>query len=99
MRPVKLSQIRLVFDSDLNDNKRMPHIWPVDAPRRLPGCLVKSYTLSGRNNGAWVELAHVEDNHRRLSVHPVDCEADAVRLTVHASHGAEMFRVFSLYAE
>ena len=97
-RPVHLSQIRLVFDSDLDDPKRMPHIWPLGGHRRgLPACLAKSYTLSGRTGGAWVELAHARDNHRRLAVHSVDCVADAVRLTMHASHGAEEFRVFSIY--
>ena len=99
-RPVQLSQIRIVFDSDLDDPKRMPHIWPLGEHRRgLPGCLVKSYTLSALTGGAWVELASVGDNHRRLAVHPVDCAAEALRLTVHASHGAEEFRVFSVYAE
>ena len=98
-RPVRLSQLRVVFDSDLNDNKRMPHIWPLGEHRRgLPDCLVKSYTLSARVNGDWAALAHVAHNCRRLAVHPADCTADAIRLSVHASYGARAFRVFSLYA-
>jgi len=99
-RAVCLSEIRLVFDSDLNDNKRMPHIWPLgEHQRHLPECLVKSYTLSGLVNGVWVELVRAEENHQRLTVHAVNCEARAIRLTVHASHGADEFRVFSMYAK
>ena len=99
-RPVQMAEICIVFDSDLNDNKRMPHIWPLGEHRRgLPECLVKSYTLAARIDGEWTDLVEVKDNHRRLAIHPVECLADAIRLTVHASHGTEAFRVFSLYAE
>lgn len=96
----ELSKVRVVFDSDLCDPKRMPHIYPLgDNIRALPECLVKSYTLSYRQGGKWFCIANVEDNFVRNAVHDVNITADAIKLTVNESYGAKQFRVFSLYAE
>lgn len=99
-REVELSKIRIVFDSDLNDPKWMPHIYPLgENLRALPACLVKGYTLSYRQNGKWYDIINETDNYQRNAVHNVGIAADAIRLTVNESHGAEEFRVFSIYTE
>lgn len=97
---VHLSKIRIVFDSDLKDPKWMSHIYPLgENLRTLPKCLVKGYTLSYRQGGQWYDIVNEEENYQRNAVHKTDITADAIRLKVNASHGAEEFRVFSLYAE
>ena len=95
-----ISKIRLVFDSDLNDPKRMPHIWPLGENfAKLPACLVKGYTLSCRQNGKWTDFVNETDNYQRNVTHNVGITADAIRLTVNKSHGDEEFRVFSIYVK
>ena len=99
-KEVKISKLRIVFDSDLCDSKRMPHIWPLgEHLQGLPKCMVKSYTVDIRQNGVWKSLIYETDNYQRNVVHLVNDTVDAVRLTVHESYGAEEFRVFSLYIE
>ncbi|MBQ6874784.1 MAG: FAD-dependent oxidoreductase [Lachnospiraceae bacterium] len=97
-RKIGISRLRLVFDSDLNDPKRMPHIWPLgEHMQALPERLVKGYTLSVRCNGVWTDVISETENYQRNVVHQMNLTADAVRLTVNESYGADEFRVFSLY--
>lgn len=95
-----LRQVRLVFDSDLNDHKRMPACYPLGEYHAvLPAGLVNEYVLEARVRGQWQTLAEETDNAMRLRKHDADVFADALRLRVLTSHGAEEFRVFSVYAE
>lgn len=95
-----ISRIRIVFDSDLNDPKRMPHILPLGENLcALPKGLVKGYTLSYRKNGVWHEAINEKENYRRNAVHNVNFTADAIRLTVNEAYGADELRVFSLYVD
>ena len=74
------------------------HIWPLgEHMQALPECLVKGYTLSFRRNGTWSDVISETDNYQRNVTHQVGLTADAVRLTVNESYGADEFRVFSLY--
>jgi hypothetical protein len=96
----QIRRVRLVFDSDLNDRKKMPARYPLgEYHAALPPCLVKEYVLEARTGSAWQILAHETNNCRRLQKYAVDVCADALRLRVIASHGAQEFRVFSVYAE
>ncbi len=99
-KEVDISRIRIVFDSDLNDPKRMPHIYPLgENLSALPACLVKGYTLSYRQNGKWYDIVNETDNYQRNAVHNIKLRTDAIRLTVNESHGEEEFKVFSLYVK
>lgn len=99
-KDVDVSRVRIVFDSDLNNPKRMPHILPLgENVGTLPECLVKGYTLSYRQNGQWYDIVNEKENYLRNAVHNINLRTDSIRLTVNESYGAKEFRVFSLYVE
>lgn len=65
---VNVAALRLVFDSDLNAEKRMPCAYPVSSNRNaMPNMLAKAFTVETRDaSGQWQVAASVEDNARRL---------------------------------
>lgn len=98
---VQLSSARLVFDSDLQDNKRMPCWYPAQGnTRRMPAMLPRSFALEVRDaGGQWRRLHQVDDNHRRLVCLPLDCEARALRLVIHAAWGDSPAHVMAFDAQ
>lgn len=63
-----IEAVRLVFDSDLNNDKRMPCAYPVSSNRNaMPGLLAKAFTLETCDaQGNWQMAARVDDNVQRL---------------------------------
>ncbi len=58
---------------------------------------VKDYTLQVRENGRWATVAEVSGNYQRLCRHAFDpVLADAVRLHVKATNGADEARVYEI---
>jgi len=87
-KPVKLSSVRLTFDTELNVRFPAPPV-----PREC----VKDYKLSVLKDGKWVEVADVKDNFMRHCVHEFKTvAASKVRLTVEATHGDPSARVFEI---
>ncbi len=99
-RPVEVGGLRLVFDSDLNDPKRMPHAYPVEADRPgLPGRLLRAFRVEVEDEGgAWRTVHRERENRRRLVRLPVRARTAAVRFVPEATWGDEEARVFSLEA-
>jgi len=95
--PTQLDCLRLVFDSDLNDRKRMPVLYPHGRePFRIPKQLVKAYTVEAQTeSGAWETIVAEEDNCRRFAVLPVKRAVHALRFTGQAAWGDSPIRVFS----
>lgn len=89
--------VRLVFDSDLNDRKRMPVLYPHGRePFRMPKQLVKAYTVEAQiSEDKWETIKVEEDNCRRLVVLPVKREVRALRFTGQAAWGDSPIRVFA----
>jgi len=89
-KPVKLSSLRVTFDTELN--ARFP-------ASPIPKELVKDYRIAILKEGQWVEVAAVKDNIQRHCVHAFEAaETSQVRLTVEATHGATSARVFEIRA-
>ncbi|HVK07048.1 MAG TPA: FAD-dependent oxidoreductase [Armatimonadaceae bacterium] len=67
-RPVNVAGVRLVFDSDLNNDKRMAHVYPQNANRRaVPGSLVRRFRLEARGaGGSWETVYRAGGNRQRL---------------------------------
>ena len=85
--PKTISEVRITFDTDLS----------LPFAEFFPKTLVKDYELEVLADGAWWTVAEETGNARRLRVHrfsPV--KADAVRLTVKATHGLPEARVFEI---
>ena len=81
--PRTVGAVRLVFDSNLNDLKRMPCRYALgDAEEKMPKTLVRSLRVDVQTaDGAW-ETAHLEEeNARRLLTVNIGREVKAVRFT------------------
>ena len=92
----KISEIRLVFDSDLNRKyHNMPFNYPlVETKYKLPKTLIKSYVIECTTASGGVHSIRVEDNHQRFVRHTVDLEVKSVKFIPISTHGADSFRVF-----
>ena len=99
--PRRVTRLRLVFDSDLDDHKRMPASYPAEGNQLRPaGFLVRGFTVEirRRHTGPWETLHGAESNTRRLVVLPVDREVTAIRWRGDAAWRGRALRVFSMEA-
>ncbi len=80
----KVNCIRVVFDSDFADPKKMRNIEGIpedDALRHLPGTIAREFRIEVRNDGNWQCVADVKENRRRLCIVNFEaCDCDAIRL-------------------
>lgn len=98
--PQQVECLRLIFDSNLNDDKRMPCRYGLnDKAMQVPATMVRSFTVEIQSEqGDWVELTTVKDNRRRLYILPVEQSVTAIRWTGQSTWGASELRVYSLEA-
>ena len=83
----RIRQIRLTFDTDID---RLVDIGPV------PQC-VRTYSLSYRTGGEWLDLLRVDENHHRLVVHDLDpVSADSVRVNVLETWGSPRASIYEV---
>ncbi|GDY11867.1 hypothetical protein LBMAG53_07450 [Planctomycetota bacterium] len=81
-------RLRLIGDSDLHRDKRQPCSWPRDGhDEAMPARLPRNLRVVVERDGAWVEVARITDNPRRLLKIPVVGNTTAVRLIVEAAWG------------
>lgn len=94
--PVRLTQARFTFDSNLRDVKRMPCNYPrKDWHVAVPGMLPRDFRLEVPDGaGGWRALCEVRNNHARLVRLPVAVETCALRFVPLAGWGAERVHVF-----
>ncbi len=92
----KISEIRLVFDSNLNRKyQNMP--WRVlinETSFNLPETLIKEYKIEGTTSDGSVLTLHIDNNHQRFVKHSVDWEVTELRFVPISTHGAETFNLF-----
>ena len=98
--PQKVECLRMVFDSDLNDSKRMPVLYPHQERHcTMPKQLVRAYKIEAQSvSGQWESLYAEADNRRRLVVLPVGREVQALRFTGEAAWRESPIRLFSFEA-
>ncbi len=90
-RPVRLRQVQITFDTDMNRHTRLPLF-------RYPDC-VKRYEVQAEVNGQWQRLAGEDDNYMRRRVLEFPAvDATALRLLIHETNGATAARVYELRA-
>ena len=108
-KPEKISQARIVFDSELNrgitehlkhfhyDLLDMRCYYPlIQKQREVPKSLVKSFRIEAYgSDGSWRTVFSESNNYHRLVLVPLDIEATAVRLVPEETWGAETVHVFS----
>ena len=93
---VRIREIRIVFDSNLNRGHDFPWHYPLHDTRfRLPETLVTAYTIEAESESGEVTRIEVGENHRRLVRHAVDLRAKTVRLIPQKTAGSTDARLFS----
>lgn len=91
-----ISGCRIIFDSDFDDVKRMLCSYGLDKPRQMPQLMARDLTLEIYDNGAWVTILKISDNHHRyLELNWNSVRSSQVRLTVQKSWGNHEFRIYS----
>ncbi|AWI09394.1 FAD-dependent oxidoreductase [Ereboglobus luteus] len=98
-KPTKISQVRLVFDSDLNREHTGGNpdgvltSWVMFHPLShnktsfgFPGCMIKSYRIEARVGGEWKTVFETDENYHRFIRLDVNVTADAVRFIPFATH-------------
>nr|WP_309694683.1 FAD-dependent oxidoreductase [Armatimonas sp.] len=95
--PQELAGVRLVFDSDLSNTKRMAHVYPQSANRcAVPDSLVKAFRLEAEDeSGTWSTVYSEDNNYQRLVLIPLSIQATALRLTCTETWGDALARVFA----
>lgn len=98
---VKVQDVRLIFDSDLNRNiKNMPSYYRLEALKYgPPESLVKAFAVECRGtSGEWELVYETENNYQRRVCVKVGKDITALRLRIISSHGADRIRVFAMDA-
>ncbi len=81
--PTVIGGVRMIWDSNFKDDKRMRCDEGEDRLRELPSSLAKSYLVEAKNNGEWRPLATRHDNFRRLDLPSFPpLKVEALRLTL-----------------
>jgi hypothetical protein len=94
---VDVAGARLVFDSNLSNEKRMPSSYPQKGDRsRVPASLVKKFRLETQDaTGNWTVVYQELENYQRLVRVPVGVQTKALRLVMEETWGAKAARVFA----
>jgi hypothetical protein len=89
--------LRLVFDSDLNQTKRMPCSYPYRFPSPMPAPLVRSFRVELLDDaGQWVVAKRVGRNIHRLVKLPLEVTTRGLRVVVEEAWGGQEARVFAV---
>ncbi len=92
-----IAGVRIVFDSNLSVDKRMPCSYPQKAARTLvPVSLIKRFRLDILDkNGNWTEFHRDATNYQRLVEVPIGVATKAIRLICESTWGDPTARVFA----
>jgi len=95
-KPVHLAGVRLVFDSDLSNPKRLPCSYPNKVRCAVPKSLVKAFRLETMDAaGQWHSAYRTTANYQRLVRVPLPVEAKALRFVAEETWGDPVARVFA----
>lgn len=99
--PTNLSRVRMTFDSDQADTKRMPCWYPKEGTTvTMPQMLPRAYAIEVQDaSGMWQRVHEVENNYNRLAILPLQGEAKAVRFVPLASWGSEQVHIMAFEVE
>jgi hypothetical protein len=93
-----IAGVRLIFDSNLANEKRMPCSYPQKHDRSaMPESLVKRFKLEVRRGSVWSSVGEFE-NAQRLRHIAVNTRGDALRLHVTETWGGSESRVLGFEA-
>ncbi|HEX7009326.1 MAG TPA: FAD-dependent oxidoreductase, partial [Phycisphaeraceae bacterium] len=95
--PVNLGGVRFIFDSNLNNTKRMPCSYPQRGDRCLvPSSLIRQYRLEAMDaHGQWQTIHRESNNYHRLVRLPLAVQTKGLRFVPEATWGDEAARLFA----
>ncbi len=93
--PVNLHQVRMTFDSNQADPKRMPCWYPQEGTTvKMPAMLPRAFAIEmQRPDGGWQRVQTVENNILRLVRLSITGEAKAVRFVPLEAWGGDQVHV------
>ena len=96
-KPVKISEVRLVFDSDFKvKSKRMRKFEATTERVQMPSEMARDFEIQVRVKKEWKTVATVSDNWKRLVRVGFDSvSADAIRVIPTSTWGAETAHIFA----
>jgi hypothetical protein len=97
-QPTRLSQARLVFDSDLNRFRLGQRChYPLDQKSfSVPSLMTKAFRLEAQDQkGNWQTVFRETGNYQRLVRIPLDVETNALRFVPEETWGAEAAHLFA----
>ena len=102
-KPVRLQQVRLVFDTGLHRHLTLSHhdgyasrmIWGRPQPETAA-----DYMIEIQRDGEWKALTSCAGNYQRLRIHELACDRaiDALRINVTRAHGIDHARIVGIQA-
>jgi len=93
-RPIKIEEVRLIFDTDLDYFLRAMH--SKNSFRTFQNC-VRDYLVEAEIRNKWQKIAEVSDNYQRLQVHRINCApVDKLKLVIQGANGADYASVYSV---
>jgi len=98
--PTRLNLVRLVFDSDLHNLKRMPCSYPRSGYNvKIPHMMTRAFDLEILDSaGQWQTIYRTENNYQRLVKVPLTAETAGLRLIPRASWGGDQVHLFGFDA-
>ena len=100
--PQTISNLRLITDSKLHQQKVMPCSYPLSGNRQqLPDTLLRHARIEVSSDGQhWHKVGEIVDNHKRLVTWeaPEPLQAQHLRLTIEAGWSDEMTTPIGLFA-
>jgi len=97
---VGIGGVRIVLDSNLNNNKRMPCRYPVSRKAgAVPRSLVRSFRVETCDAaGRWSTACHITENRQRLVLLSLKTQAKGLRLVPESTWGDETVRIYAFEA-
>jgi hypothetical protein len=92
----EITQIRLVFDSDLNRKyHNMPCNYPLEQEKfKLPATLITEYRIEGVAESGEKYSLEINENHQRFIKHNLDWKVKTLRFVPLKTNGSENFRLY-----
>ncbi|MFA9477567.1 FAD-dependent oxidoreductase [Phycisphaerales bacterium AB-hyl4] len=96
-QPVAVGGARFTFDSNLQNDKRMPCSYPQRGDRSaVPSSLVRQYRLEAvDSDGQWQVIHRESNNYSRLVRLPLNIQTQGLRFVPEQTWGDEAVRVFA----
>jgi hypothetical protein len=96
---VRIGKIRFVFDSKLDSRYLNIHsLYQLNRQEEsTPDTLVRDYSIAVKLcGGSWKNVKQIRNNYQRLTFLDINQTVEAVKFTIHATHGKPVVNIYSV---